>query len=290
MSTLKRHGGKHYLARPIRQLQPPHVHFVDAYCGSAAVLFASDGVGVSEVINDLDGPLTLFWTVLSTPSLFACLKDRCEQTPFSETFYGWAEEVLAAWDRNELPKDAHSTIEVAWAFFTVCRQSRQGLMNDFATLTKRRTRRGMNEQVSAWLTAIEGLPAVHERLKRVVVLNKPAVQVIRSEDTEQTWFYLDPPYVPSTRTVPNAYRHEMTYEQHEELLGMLVGIKGKFSLSGYRCDLYDAYASECGWWRADIEIDNKSSSDAVKEIKTESIWMNYQPVPPADSSICCIKC
>jgi hypothetical protein len=41
----------------------------------------------------------------------------------------------------------------------------------------------MNEQASSWLTAIDGLPEIHERLKRVVVLNEDAVTVIRREDS-----------------------------------------------------------------------------------------------------------
>ncbi len=31
-------------------------------------------------------------------------------------------------------------------------------MRDFATLSRNRTRSGINEQVSAWLNVIEGLP------------------------------------------------------------------------------------------------------------------------------------
>jgi hypothetical protein len=34
-------------------------------------------------------------------------------------------------------------------------------MDTFATLSRRHTRRGMNEQCSAWWNAVEGLPDVH---------------------------------------------------------------------------------------------------------------------------------
>jgi len=50
----------------------------------------------------------------------------------------------------------------------------------------------MNEQVSSWLNAIEGLPAVHARLQRVVILNQPGLEVIRSQDGPSTIYYLDP--------------------------------------------------------------------------------------------------
>ena len=38
------------------------------------------------------------------------------------------------------------------------------------------------------------MPAVHARLKRVVVLNRDALDVIRTQDGPGTLFYLDPPY------------------------------------------------------------------------------------------------
>jgi putative AlgH/UPF0301 family transcriptional regulator len=42
----------------------------------------------------------------------------------------------------------------------------------------------MNEQASAWLTAVKGLPDVHARLKRVVILNHDALDVIvRRQDS-----------------------------------------------------------------------------------------------------------
>jgi hypothetical protein len=44
-------------------------------------------------------------------------------------------------------------------FFVRCRQSMAGRMRDFATLSRTRVRRGMNEQAAAWLSAVEGLPA-----------------------------------------------------------------------------------------------------------------------------------
>ncbi len=87
-------------------------------------------------------------------------------------------------------------------FFITCRQSLAGRMEDFAPLSRTRTRRRMNEQCSAWLTAVEGLIEVHGRLKRVVILNRPALEVIRQEDGPQTLFYLDPPYLHQTRAAP----------------------------------------------------------------------------------------
>jgi DNA adenine methylase len=134
----------------------------------------------------------------------------------------------------------------------------------------------MNEQVSSWLTAIDGLPEVHERLRRVVIFSEDAVSVISREDSPHTLYYCDPPYLHETRVVTDAYACEMTGEDHERLLVALAGIEGKFLLSGYRNDLYDVYADRNGWHRVDREIDCKASSASVKPRRIESLWMNYE--------------
>ena len=85
----------------------------------------------------------------------------------------------------------------------------------------------MNEQASSWLNAIDGLPAVHARLQRVVILNQPALEVLRSQDGPSSCFYCDPPYLPDTRTSKKAFGpFEMTVEQHEELLDAITGLAG----------------------------------------------------------------
>lgn len=132
----------------------------------------------------------------------------------------------------------------------------------------------MNEQVSSWLSAIDGLNEAHERLKRVAIFQEDACRVIEREDDCSTLFYCDPPYLAETRVVSDAYRCEMTNNQHCELLEVLGSVKGKFLLSGYRNELYDQAAKRYGWERKDIQIDNKASSQKTKPVKIESIWTN----------------
>ncbi len=142
-------------------------------------------------------------------------------------------------------------------------------------MSRTRTRRGMNEQVSSWLSAVDGLAEAHNRLSRVAIYSEDARSVIRREDDRDTFFYCDPPYVGSTRVVEQAYSCEMTNDEHRLLLETLGSVKGMFLLSGYRNDLYDAAAKKHGWKRLDITIDNKASSQKVKPKKVECLWSNY---------------
>lgn len=265
---IKWHGGKHYLAKWIISHMPPHAHYVEPYFGGGSVLLSKEYDGVSEVVNDVNSELACFWSAMTNPETFAELKRYVEGMPFAEQLFNEAGYHL---DNGEVS----DTVATAAAFFVRARQSRQGLMKDFATLSRNRTRRGMNEQVSSWLTAIDGLPDIHNRMKRVVVLNRDALDVIRQQDGPNTLFYLDPPYMHGSRVTTSDYANEMSYEDHYDLLNELARVKGYFLLSGYPSDLYSEAAVEMGWWREDVQIDNKASSAKVKEKKTECLWANF---------------
>lgn len=279
------YGGKTGMAEWIVSLMPPRcrtpnnpneedpgwLHYVEPYAGGLAVLLANDPDGISEVVNDKNGRLTQFWSVLQDEEQFAQFMRRVRATPFSEQEWKVAGSGVKAIEFLE-------PWEGAANFFIHCRQSLAGRMKGFTGITKARTRRGMNNEVSAWLSAVDGLPAVHERLKRVLIVGPDdALNVIRKHDGPRTLFYLDPPYVPESRTAREVYRHEMTIEQHEELLRTLAKIKGRFLLSGYGNDLYHDFAQTHDWSCDSIEIDNKASGKKVKDKEQECIWCNFCP-------------
>lgn len=281
---IKRHGGKAYLAEKIIGLMPPRAknpnnpaaddpgwcHYVEPYFGGGAVLLAQDPEGISEVVNDIDGDLTNFWYSLKDDHQLAQFQRFVEATPCSQV------EFEKACKRQRTSNGDHfPCVHCAVDFFIINRQSRQALGKDFATLTRNRTRRGMNELASAWLSAIDGLPEVHARLQRVVILNDKAVEVIKQQDGKRTLFYLDPPYIHSERTVTDAYEHEMTEQQHADLMALLLTVDGRFLLSGYRSKLYDDAAIAGGWTRHDFLIDNKAASGKSKRKMVECVWVNY---------------
>lgn len=265
---LKWHGGKQYLAERFVELMPRHLHYVEPFAGGLAVLFAKPYEGISEVVNDMHGELTNFWSVLRDVDEFERFHRMVEATPFSEV----------EWDRAKANRGQPDLDEVerAFWFFVFCRQSMSGRMTSFAPLTRNRTRRGMNEQASAWLGAVEGLPAVHSRLKRVVVLNRPAIEVIRKNDEPGTMFYLDPPYLHETRATTTEYGpNEMGEAQHSELLEVLSGLEGAFMLSGYQSDLYADFAKRYGWSLKSFELPNNAASGSSKRRMVECLWANF---------------
>ena len=266
-APIKWHGGKYYLADRIVKMMPKHVHYVEPFFGGGAVFFKKPISLISdhsEVINDIYGELVNFWQVLQSKKLFPEFERRIILTPFAKP----------VWETARI-NQSDDLVERACAFFIRYRQSRQGLGRDFATMSRARTRRGMNEQVSSWLSAIDGLADAHSRLSRVAIFCESATQLIEREDDNNSLFYCDPPYVLETRIVKNAYSHEMSELQHQELLDTLAAVRGKFIISGYRNKLYDAAAKKNSWNRTEIKIDNKASSQKIKPVKTECLWYNF---------------
>jgi DNA adenine methylase len=220
---------------------------------------------VSEVINDINRELMNFWDVLKDEAAFAKFRRLVEATPFSQV----------EWEKAEARQHPVKELDVpaAVAFFVRCRQSRAGGLKDFATLSRNRTRSMQNEQVSAWWNCVEGLPGVHARLKRVVILNQPALDVIRRQDGERTLFYLDPPYHPDTRASTGNYRHEMTDQDHRDLLETIKSCQGKVMLSGYPNELYDQEL--CDWNRHDFALPNNAAGGKSKRTMIEAVWANF---------------
>ncbi len=251
-------------AHRIVALMPRHLHYVEPYFGGGSVLLVKPPDAVSEVVNDIDGRLTNFWRGLQDPGAFKQFCRRLAATPFSEVEWRAAGGRLSDAD----------PLEGAVAFFIRCRQSLAGRMGSFAPITRARLRRGMNEQASAWWSAIEGLPAVHARLARVVILNRPALEVIRQQDGEQTLFYLDPPYLQETRAAPGTYAHEMSEPDHVELLKAARGVTGMVMLSGYPSALYDGWLA--GWRCYRFQQPNHAASGPSKRRMTECVWTNFE--------------
>jgi len=285
---LKWHGGKHDLARWVVSLMPLRcqnpgkpdsndlgwLHYVEPYFGGGAVLLENDPKGISEVVNDKCGNLTNFWRCLQQEAFEDFLK-AVAVTPFSEPAWKYA-RCMPQCPADLADYSKVGCVNCAVRFFVTCRQSLAGRMKGFTGITKTRVRRGMNNEVSAWLSCIDGLSAVHERLKRVLIIGpSDALEVIRKHDGPRTLFYLDPPYLPETRATIGEYEHEMNRADHQILLQSLSLVKGRFLLSGYRSAIYDEYAFTYGWTRHEKKINNHAAGGKTKRIMTECVWCNY---------------
>jgi len=256
------YGGKFNHLEWLLPLLPQCHHYCEPFAGSAAVLINRVPSPV-ETYNDIDGDLVNFFSVLRdhTDELIKAIS----LTPFSrEEFY------RAIYDKAK----RISSIERARRFYIRARQARTGLAQT-ATLgrwanCKNTSRAGMSGVVSRWLGGVDSLQDIAERLLRVQIENRPAIDVIRLYDSPGTLFYCDPPYVHSTRGDTKSYGFEMDISQHTELADALRQCLGKAAISGYRCDLMDDLYRD--WHRHDAPV---KCCHSVKQSRQEALWTNY---------------
>jgi DNA adenine methylase len=127
--------------------------------------------------------------------------------------------------------------------------------------------------VHGWALLPSTIKQAAERMRGVVIEHRPAVQVMKAHDGPKTLHYVDPPYLPETRDCGRDYRHEMSKQDHVDLLDCLRGLAGGVVLSGYASPLYDEALQ--GWRRITI----KTKADRAGD-RTEVLWCNFADSPP----------
>ncbi len=94
------------------------------------------------------------------------------------------------------------------------------------------------------------------------------LQTIDFSSTGRTLIYCDPTYVHETRTSNNRYAHEMTDDDHQRLLALLLSLDCYVMISGYRHPIYDVLDD---WYSIDVQAMTRGG------VRTETIWCNFEP-------------
>lgn len=259
------YGGKFSHLDWLLPLLPSCHHYCEPFAGSAAVLLNRHPSPI-ETYNDLDGEVCNFFRVLRNQK--EKLAKAIGLTPFSR------EEFAVACELN----GKRSSVERARRFYVRARQVRTGLaqtasVGRWANCLDT-SRAGMSGVVSRWLGGVELLPEIGERLMRVQIENRPALDVIRLYDSPDTLFYCDPPYVHETRGDSKAYGHEMSNEQHRELADALNSTKGMVAFSNYDCELINRLYPPNRWRKI---VGPAKTNHSTKDMRTEVLWVNYDP-------------
>lgn len=256
-------GAKWSLASWIASYFPAHKHYLEPYCGSAAVFFNKTPAS-HEILNDLDGNIVNLFYVLREHG--EELARRVNLTPWSEEEYKQCETTYS---------DSPDRIENARRFLVRCWQAhgvrfrsggdKQGWKHNGLT--------GHQYPAKYWRGVPDRLIAAADRLKDAEIRNRPALEMIAYYNVPDCLIYADPPYVRSTRN-DRYYRFEMTDDEHIALLNALNVHRGPVVLSGYAHPLYDHHLKH--WY--------KVTSPAVTEhgnVREEVLWLNEKAKPAA---------
>jgi len=267
-------GGKGNLAKRILPYFPEHKIYVEPFGGGASLLFAKEPSPV-EVYNDIDSGLVNFFRVLRDSEKFEKFYRLVSLTPYSREEYYFCRDT---WESCE------DDIERAYRWYVVARMSFSGRFGCDWSHAVTYTSRNMSGAVSKWLSIIDMLPEIHQRIMRVQIEHKDFRDILVDYDTPDTLFYCDPPYVHSTRKA-GGYKHEMTDDEHKELVELLLKLKGKVILSGYQNEIY-LPLEQAGWQRIDFptvcHAAGKTRQTKIlgegtakeKQPRIESIWIS----------------
>lgn len=249
-------GSKWKIAKNIVNLIPEHHSYVEPYFGSGAVLFNKTPSNI-ETINDMDDDVVnLFRCIQQDPERLSYLVDT---TPYARSVYEKAFEenvsdeyakaicfLIKCWQGHGFRTAGN---KVGWKLDIQGRESAYALRN--------------------WNKLPNSILSISERLKNIQIEHRPALDVIERYNFENVFMYLDPPYVTGTRKAKcDQYKHEMTDEDHIDLLNMIVASKAKIMISGYKSELYNDILKD---WRVIEMNSNDQSGNVTKEV----LWMNY---------------
>jgi DNA adenine methylase len=256
---VKWHGGKHYLADRIISQFTTHRVYLEPFGGAASVLLNKEPVDV-EAYNDLDLRITRLFRVLQRHG--QDFVARVQLIPYSQKEFD---------DAACYSSDA-SDLDKAVCDFVRWRQSFGGKGQTWSCTTAR-ARGGMAGDVNAWWTAIDQLPEIVARLKRVEILHQPALEAIRRFDGPETLIYCDPPYLHETREANSrdVYGVEMSEADHRGLAAVLQDCQSHVVLSGYPSPLYDKLFRK--WRRVEFDIANHAAGGRTKSRMTEVLWI-----------------
>ena len=121
-----------------------------------------------------------------------------------------------------------------------------------------------------WMNYPNQIQNFTKRLQGVTIENRKYSEIIEPNDTPETLFYADPPYLHETRRIKSsglAYRYEMTNEDHAAMCEKLKSVKGMAILSGYDNSLYNNSLPD--WFK----VERKALADGARERK-ETLWVN----------------
>lgn len=262
-APIKYFGGKGGMLNKLLPYFPPESEyqvFIEPFCGSAVVALNIQNKPI--IINDLNLNVYSLYTVLSDEEKYQKLVNKLDKVFYHEKIREDMKKALKAKTIDDVQR--------AFAFFVVNRMSHNGVGGLSTTTLKRRD---TSKSVADFEHSKEQLGKVHQKLKKMIVLNRNGIDIIRQYDRAGHFMYLDPPYHQSTRT--NArYEIDMNDQQQIELIDTLLNVKkAKILLSGYNNELYEKLELN-GWHRHDFNVKTVDGQRRPKQ-KIESLWCNY---------------
>lgn len=258
------HGGKSKSLKHILQHLPYRKTYCEVFGGSGAVLLARQ-TSPLEVFNDRYAGVTCFYRCIRDLDKTRALVARLDLTCHSREEFEWCK---GSWEEcgDEVERAAR------WYYMVQNSFTKQG--RNWA-----RSTRSLGTIGRSFKNNLDSFGQVHERMKNVQVDNMDWRQCMKDYDSPYTVFYLDPPYLGVNH---GAYKHDMLYKDHVDLLERIQQTEGFVAISGYGNELYDSYKWDHKYeWEAFVastgmaqtQSNGQIGIDQVRGRATECLWI-----------------
>ena len=242
-------GSKWHSLPVILPLLPYRKRFVDVFGGSGIITLNRRRSPI-DIFNDRHGGVVAFFRCLRDQKLRDQLVERIKLTLYSrEDFINFKENFYKLKDDDLLDR-AHQ-------WYCMVQMSYGGLARTWQRAT-------CSSDVTSLYRVLPQLHMLSLRLGKTCIENLDWRTCLKDYDSEDTVFYLDPPYVDS-----NVYKLKMSRADHYELCETIHGLKGFAALSGFDNPIYQQFEwSEIHSWK--IRGDSKEIWN-----RTEHLWIKH---------------
>ena len=270
--TVRWYGGKYFQLKDllpyIGELAEHNkaTTFIDCCGGSAKVCINIDQSGYTfenKIYNDIDYGMACLMAVAQSPEETKKMIEYLKEL-------GTGKEVFEYCQKNRENHDMDMFKVAAFNFFvTQCSYDATGKFYNSNRVTEEVYQRDIEKAY--------GFPEITSGIK---VINNTYQDIFRVYGSDkQVLKYMDPPYHPATRATANVYNHEMSKEQHQEMVNILCKsncwILSGYDPAAYGCDDYkpleDAGAQKIVL--AEYHVSAGSGRRKGKLQKEEVIWV-----------------
>jgi len=256
---------------------PPHNIFVDVFGGSGVVLLNKPVKSKIEIFNDIDKNIISFFRVLrdKTEEFIQYL----ELTPISRDEFIRLSNVLKDPDADEFQK------AVAVYYIASISFNSKLIHPTFSVFDSKKFKK------ISYFNKIPKLQTLASRLRNVIIENLDYKKCILRYDSENTLFYMDPPYPILTRNSDRLYINDWQDEEHIDFIDFIIkgNFKGSFIISSYPNPIYDKLlehgfelhtkeftAFGSGVYLEDVKVDDvvvKRKKEVQKSKRIEALYI-----------------
>lgn len=213
----------------------PNIPYRERYgepFGGSGVVLANRRPSKFEVFNDRYSGMTDLLRVVRDPQLLPKLLERLELTCHSREEFIWCK---SSW------KNCQDPIERAARFYYVLRFAVNSKPN---STFGRSTLKGLSASSLLLHKALPRFQAIHDRYKAVLIENLDWRRCLLDFDTPDMVWYLDPTYLGTS----NNYEHELSVQDHKELVLRIQNLKGFVAVSSFDNIETNAVYDKAGVW------------------------------------------